>query len=133
MAVIVAGCNPFESSFIKTCEAALKDTLLAPSTYRRVVATESRSPIPLALYLAQENKSEAVKKFLRQQNTTATRFVVVFEYDAANAYGTPLRLSAECSYDTTGDDPSSAHEFTVRINGKTKNDRMADAIRRLNQ
>lgn len=58
------------------------------------------------------------------------RSVAVFEFDAANVYGTPIRGLAECAYDTLDGDPKLASAFTVKVNGKTTTDRLLEAVER---
>ncbi len=112
------------------CEAALKDTLLAPSTYHRIGVTETTEVLSLDAYFRLEDEGESVEAFIRQTHDHAVRSVALFEYEAANAYGTPLRLFAKCTYDSLDGDASGAHQLTVRIDGKTSTERLKDAIER---
>lgn len=125
----VAGCDLFESRFISACEAALKDTLRAPSAYRRIDVTETSENISIDEFLAGED--DAVGDFYRRSYDHAVRLMAIFEFDAANAHGTPLRLFAKCTYDTVDGDDKYAGDYTVRIDGKTKSDRIREAIDRL--
>lgn len=132
LAVAVGGgaavlLDPLTSRMVKACEAALKDTLLAPATYRRVSASESTDPISLEEYAAARGET-AVAEFDRQRYDHAFRSTVRLDYDAANAFGTPLRLSSLCTYDTLDGDASRAHERLVRIDGKTRTDRLIEAV-----
>jgi hypothetical protein len=126
----IAACNPFESRHVKACEAALKDTLRSPSTYQQIRVTERTETIPIEKYLADE-KNEAVRQVYLRQYKQAVRSLVYFEFDAANAYGTPIRGFSEYSYDTIDGDISRVSELMVKIDGKTKTDRLVDAVRQL--
>jgi hypothetical protein len=130
-AAALAGCWSSDSKFVQSCEELLKETLRSPSTYRRVGVVERREPIPLEDYLAAQKDSEAVKRLYRQQGTQPVRILAAIEYDAANAYGTPVRGAAVCHYDSTDGDASRIPTDLVRINGKTRTDMLVDRARQL--
>jgi hypothetical protein len=51
-------------------------------------------------------------------------------YDAANAFGTPLRLTSECTYDAIrADGLKNVNEHTVRVDSKTYIDYLGDSVR----
>ncbi|HEX8573999.1 MAG TPA: hypothetical protein VF759_14740, partial [Allosphingosinicella sp.] len=73
--IILCGCNPVQSQAVQACEVFIKERLRSPSTYKRISGD--------ALGPAFENDGRRVK-------------MVTIEYDAANAYGTPIRGSQQC-------------------------------------
>lgn len=73
----------------RLCEAGLKSLLKAPSTYKRITLYDGYRP----------------KK----------RTKIMIHYDAANAYGTPIRGIIECEYSGYDSNP---FLHVVRLNGK---------------
>jgi hypothetical protein len=74
----LSGCDALEDKSIKACESFIKARLRSPSTYKRIDATAYGVVI----------KSEG--KNLK---------TVTVDYDAANAYGTPIRGDQMCSFE----------------------------------
>lgn len=109
-----------EFPFVAACEEAVKERLVAPSTYRRIKLTEARERITFDELLAGE-ASENVKKLMRRAATREpVRMVALFEYDATNAHGVPIRLKSRCTYETASDpdfDVETARGL-VKIDGK---------------
>jgi hypothetical protein len=129
IALSAGACNPFESGFVKACEAALQETLLAPATYKRVSTFETSEPLSLEDFTRDLGGSEAAY-YRRQGHDHAVRSELLITYDAANAFGTPIRGQSLCSYDTIDGDASRADSLFVRIDGKTHTDRLVEAIRK---
>lgn len=77
----IAACSG-QAEEIRDCEASLLRDLRSPSTYKRIKAETTRLT----------NKVGAEYQ------------MVEIEYDAANAYGTPIRDTALCAYPVTGTD-----------------------------
>jgi hypothetical protein len=76
--VTVAGCNPAQNAAVGACETFIKERLRSPSTYKQINADYSGAPF----------KSEG--RDVR---------MVIIEYDAANAFGTPIRGSQQCVFE----------------------------------
>lgn len=72
---MLPGCSLFGDTVISRCDDHIKSTLRSPSTYKRISVSTGLSPI--------SSPKEA------WVNTT---------YDAANAYGTPIRETASCYF-----------------------------------
>jgi hypothetical protein len=92
---ILSGCNSAQNKAVNACETFIKDRLRSPSTYKRI-NVDGLGP-------AFENEGHSVK-------------MVTIEYDAANAYGTPIRGSQQCTFevDKSGNfksDPQHAAEM----------------------
>lgn len=100
--VLSANCKAAGFPFVSACEAALKERLVAPSTYRRIKVTEGREQITFDELLA--GFGENAKKLMRVSATREpVRMVAIFEYDAMSANGVALRLKTRCTYETASD------------------------------
>ncbi|MEE9433139.1 MAG: hypothetical protein V3V15_02730 [Sphingorhabdus sp.] len=82
LTLLLVGCNPAENSAVGACELFIKERLRSPSTYERVSVDFSG--------VSFESQGQNVK-------------MVSIEYDAANAYGTPIRGRQQCTFEV-GDD-----------------------------
>lgn len=130
---------------LAACEAAIKDRLKAPSTYRRaekpIFTVEEVTPEEAMPTIPEEAESEslreareAMRSLYRQ--TGAFRHTAVIKYDSANSFGTPLRGLDLCeSYTTSKDTPGQkdVRPGSVLINGKTTTDWAIEGIRSLSQ
>lgn len=83
--VALSGCDKPE---IKQCEEYIIAKLRSPSTYKRVEASGLRSP---------GEKPE--------------RYMVQIKYDAANAYGTPIREVQFCAFNLKGLGPDTSRYY----------------------
>ena len=107
------------STFAASCEEAAKLRLRSPSTYRRVSSNElTPENITAEQFLSSHSNSQHARDALAQKNAAPVRLRAFISYDAANAYGTPVRDTVECTYDAAGlaDIPG---PYTVRLNGST--------------
>lgn len=73
MAGVLSACSAMEAPAITDCEDRIKRDLRSPSTYKRIKADTTD---------------------MRDER----QIWVSVEYDAANAYGTPIRDSRICKY-----------------------------------
>lgn len=124
------GCDP-ASPLIAACEAALKERLVAPATYRRIRVTKAPDElVPAEEYFEKSGDSPAVVAALRASGQQPMRRRAIIEYDAENRIGVPLRGIVECSYDALGkEELDRVTASSVRVNGKTITDYMIDAIK----
>jgi hypothetical protein len=122
------GYFPWDSPFVRSCEASLKNTLLAPATFRRLNLTEGKEALTFdQYYRANPSDSLQVQQFQRSMaKHLPARFIAIIEYDESNAFGTPIRGLSKCTYDDVAGDAYSATEHTVRIDGKTIGERLLD-------
>jgi hypothetical protein len=118
----------FERPLIRACEDGIRETLVAPRTYRRVwVGDVKEEEISLDAYWAVEGKpSPAVEEFERREHEHATRWTVSLEWEASNRMGVPLRSGSKCSYAAIGDSERHADAFGVVIDGKSWAQRLVD-------
>ncbi|MBB5754633.1 hypothetical protein [Prosthecomicrobium pneumaticum] len=133
---VLAGCNPFEPKMIGFCESVLKERLRSPSTYRRIAATKRAEPLTTDEWLARRAKSnpkqratdEIVARVRQSAGASPALIKVTLEYDAANAFGTPLRGFALCEYlSDDGKDPTGA--WAVTVDGETDTDFLIRQLR----
>jgi hypothetical protein len=78
ISLATAACNPAQQQAVQACEVFIKERLRSPSTYQQVKVD--------ALGPAFESDGRRVK-------------MLTIEYDAANAYGTPIRGTQQCVFD----------------------------------
>ncbi|MCH4560325.1 hypothetical protein [Mesorhizobium jarvisii] len=134
--VLKSDFNPFESSMTKSCENVLKKRLRSPAGYKRIGITESQSPLSLEDYLkanyvkdddgrtifTQLYNSESAKK------DPPTMFTLFIEYDAPNAYGTPIRSTSMCQYASISSSKSNASDFAVVVDNFTQTQWLVDQV-----
>ena len=77
-AMLLAGCNKAENDAVRACETFIKERLRSPSTYKKI-SDDGVGP-------AFKHDGRNIK-------------MVLIEYDAANAYGTPIRGSQQCVFE----------------------------------
>lgn len=129
-ALLLSNCNYSDSKMVKACETALKERLLAPSSYKRIEIDERKLTTNHELYEArlikrsqrdpsftEENIKDHLDRFDKGLSNPIV-FAVFIEYDSANIYGTPMRYHAACGYLDDSGDSTQATEYTVEINGK---------------
>ena len=114
-----AACNPFgpkpEEKIARACENVLKERLKAPTTYKRLKATNvTKSVATLEQYLgwytpemvAREKKALKRNVHMREINESQIElfnvgkrliYEIYIEYTASNSYGTPIRNAARCN------------------------------------
>lgn len=120
---LLSGCNPFEQPLISACEESLKERLKAPSTYRRISATEDEKNLTRAEYNQHlSGQSPSVRdislKWFDEGKDKPMRFIAFIEYDAQNAFGVPIRDVTKCEYISSSGNKKDAKSYTVTINGK---------------
>jgi len=75
LALPIVACGPASQPEVQDCEASLLSGLKAPSTYKAIKKSSVGKPVD-----------------------KPTTFLASIEYDAANAYGTPIRSTYSCIY-----------------------------------
>lgn len=74
----LTGCSPNKDAAINACEMFIKERLKSPSTYKQIGVNYSGVTF--------KNQGREVR-------------MVSIEYDAANAYGTPIRDDQQCLFE----------------------------------
>lgn len=78
---VLAGCSSLESAEVQQCERFITAKLRSPSTYKRIDKQVT--------HINPNNPSDL---------NNLTEVWVSIEYDAANAYGTPIRDRYTCKF-----------------------------------
>lgn len=81
--MLLAGCDVLQYKGLAQCEAAIKDQLRSPSTYKRI-----------------DVRDQLVVE--RGQGLKVRRFEI--DYDADNAFGAPIRADAVCEFEAKSGD-----------------------------
>lgn len=124
MCLLLGACSPGSSPFLRDCEKAIGERLLAPSTYKRVSAVETEEVLTLDGWRAVADPKIAMPEAAVKSNIDAGKppkgLMARIEYDAANGYGVPIRKTAICTFvaDTDGG-YNERWAWAVEINGKT--------------
>jgi hypothetical protein len=114
------GYYPFTSPLLAACEEAMKERLKAPSTYRRISVSETKEPLSFEQYYAARPESDAVKTVLiRGATEKPVKRTILIEYDAANAFGTPLRSRSLCTFEASDSREVPLGKDFVTIDGKS--------------
>jgi hypothetical protein len=133
-----------EGAFQTACEDSMKKRLRSPSTYRRIEFKVSKKILSLESYhkIASERISvsspdstrfdvqrikriESAMKAGTEQPYLLSGFI---EYDAANAYGTPIRSTVLCEWFAHSKNDE-MWDIEVRIDGKTYFDYLEQSIK----
>ncbi|WP_156939494.1 MULTISPECIES: hypothetical protein [unclassified Mesorhizobium] len=135
----------------RVCEQVLVDRLRAPSTYKRIGIDHYSDPVPLEEFQKIKedeiaNSSDANwQDFQRRMlkigidgiTSGSQRAPIMFKkyirYDAANAYGTPIRDLSECTLLSEKGSESEATLFNVRVDGTTRQEYLIKLIKESNQ
>lgn len=78
IAIFLGGCITSEDSAVRACETFIKERLRSPSTYKKV-SDDGLGP-----------SFKIDGRYVK---------MIVIEYDAANAYGTPMRGNQQCLFE----------------------------------
>lgn len=113
------------------CETVIKERLRAPSTYKRISVDVDKDPLTRSEYvelLRSEDTGPGLTSALLEQQAAGkhnpTRYTLWISYDAANAYGTPIRSKSRCAYVShTGDWPRQG-AYLLEVDGLTSLDWM---------
>lgn len=124
--------------FATACEGTLKERLRSPKTYSRVLVEHfplAEQTLDQFLSLDSEEERQRYMRLVRTNSSVQKshdlmvdyfdkvhpkRLRALITYDAANAYGTPIRGFAECTTSIQTDLDFSAETFGgVSVNGQT--------------
>jgi hypothetical protein len=134
---IITGCNRENSKFLDLCEAAIKSQLRSPSGYKRIDWKFEKTLLSPDQYLGKlEKQGKAVGNELTKFEIDALRngrynpaaFSGVVEYDAPNAFGTPIRGNSTCDYLSLSGNLDHLGEVNIKVNGKSMTDRVGDMV-----
>lgn len=128
----LAGCSMFDSPMLKSCEEILKVRLRSPSTYQRIeVISHTKTGLTVEEWVAEHGtrKSQGVQqsdidygKIIAHLGESFTLNQLLISYDAANAFGTPVRTTALCTFPSVDGDDSGASTYNVQVDGLSASD-----------
>lgn len=121
---------------VSACEEAIQKRLKAPSAYKRINLRASERKLTedeYKKYLDGQHESDAVKSIsiraFHEGDNTPKEFSYQIEYDAPNAFGTPIRSLSECTYISANGTKPDSYLF-VSIDGQTTTDWLIDMARK---
>lgn len=124
-----------ESKLLSICDDMITERLLAPTTYKRISASPLKSAkadfnqfmgwdvpekkqrdIEARVDPAVMKAQDSIKR--QYSGVDWLRYSSWIEYDAANAYGTPIRSVSECVLIARSDEPLSISSLSdIRVDG----------------
>lgn len=111
-----------EAQLLAACDKAISARLKSPSSYRRIDALPYR-PSHLSPEAAAGDGADPREVAVYARMGGAWRHRIMIEYDAANAYGTPMRAAATCDYLGFSEaPPDKVTDTLIRIDGQTDSD-----------
>jgi hypothetical protein len=135
----LGGCSIGGDPLLVACEEVLKDRLRAPATYNRIESRERTEELEDYVWVAWQKAEGSLKEIFEARAAEAVgegkplqRITVHIVYDAANAFGTPIRGRADCTYLTVDDDRSGLATTSagVRVDGLSHIEWLVDQLDR---
>ena len=117
----VRGYPPFASQFVQTCEKAIKERLVVPSSYQRIAVDESRRTITFNEFFTDPLRatSEPTKKAMVQVARVApVQYVARIEYETQDSLGAPLRRTSTCTFNSREGDDAPSRTYWVVLDGE---------------
>lgn len=123
---------------VRACEGQLKNCLRSPSTYQRVGVTNFRDGSVMTAddLAAYPDFSDRNPEFLEvlASDGSYLHYQYAISYDAANAYGAPIRGMVRCDYAGLSHVPiqeGALLDVSVRVDGQNSSDRTKELLRRI--
>ena len=117
----VRGYPPFTSQSVQTCEKAIKERLVAPSTYQRIGVDESRRTITFAEFFADPLRAvpESTRKFMVEvARVPPVQYVALIDYQAQDSIGAIIRERATCTFYSLDGSDAPTRTYWVKIDGE---------------
>jgi hypothetical protein len=118
----VRGYPPFTSQFVQTCDRAIKERLMVPSTYERIDAEESRKTITFDEFFMDPLRgavSETTRKAMVQvAQVPPVQYVALIDYQARDPVGAIIRERATCTFNSLDGTDTPARTYWVQIDGE---------------
>ncbi len=106
VAVMLGGCEKVDIKLLRLCEEKLKETLLAPSGYKKIRSnyTVHQNPevVAISMLLGRVGFTAEEQEDIKNKKRIPAIIEFIIEYDSPNQYGTPIRGKWECDYLTVG-------------------------------
>jgi hypothetical protein len=117
----VRGYPPFTSHFVQTCENAIKDRLVGPSTYQRIGVDGSSRTISFDEFFTDPLRavSEATRKAMVQvARVPPVQYVALIDYQAQDSIGAIIRERATCTFNSLEGSDAPTRTYWVKIDGE---------------
>ncbi|WP_315758348.1 MULTISPECIES: hypothetical protein [unclassified Bradyrhizobium] len=115
------GYPPFTSRFVQTCDRAIKERLVVPSTYERISVDESRKTITFDEFFEDPIRpaSEAARKAMVQvARASPVQYVALIDYQAQDPIGAIIRERATCTFNSLDGSDMPERTGWVQIDGE---------------
>jgi hypothetical protein len=117
----VRGYSPFTSQFGQTCERAIKERLVVPSTYQRIAVDESRRTMTFDEFFTDPLRavSEGTRKAMVQHaRVPPVQYVALIDYQAQDSIGAIIRERATCTFNSLDGSDAPFRTYWVIIDGE---------------
>ena len=117
----VRGYPPFTSQFVQTCEKAIKERLVVPSTFRRIDVDESKRTITYDEFFTDPLRavSEASRKAMVQvARVPPAQFIALIDYQAQDSIGAIIREKTTCTFNSLEGNDVPFRTYWVMIDGE---------------
>ncbi|WP_316193753.1 hypothetical protein [Bradyrhizobium sp. SZCCHNRI1029] len=115
------GYAPFTAQFVQTCDRAIKERLVDPSTYERISVDESRKTITFDEFFKDPIRrvSEAAKKAIAQvERASPVQYIALIDYQAQDRIGAIIRESATCTFNSLDGSDMPERTGFVQVDGE---------------
>ncbi|MGX0967834.1 hypothetical protein AB7M63_008283 [Bradyrhizobium japonicum] len=117
----VRGYALFTSQFVQTCENAIKERLVVPSSYQRIGVDDSRRTITWDEFFAEPERSvpESTRKAMIQAaRGRPIQYVAFIDYRAQGAIGAIIGERASCTFNSLDGSDAPTRTYWVKIGGE---------------
>jgi hypothetical protein len=117
----VRGDRPFTSQFVQTCDRAIKERLVVPSTYERIGVGEFRKTITFDEFFTDPLRaaSEVTRQAMVQgARVPPVQLVALIDYQAKDSVGAIIRERAACTFNSFDGRDMPARTYWVQIDGE---------------
>jgi hypothetical protein len=117
----IHGDPPFTSQFVKTCEIAVQDRLVDPSSYQRIDVEESRKTISWDEFFAEPARAvseDAQKAMIRIARRPPVQYLAVIDYRGQDPAGALTQERATCTFNSLQGDDAPTSTSWVKIDGE---------------
>jgi hypothetical protein len=112
---------PFPSQFVRTCETAIKQRLVVPSTYQRIGLDGSRRTITFDEFFTDPARAvpeSTQKAMIKVARVPPVQYVALIDYQAQDTIGAIIRERATCTFNSLQGDDAPTRAYWVNIDGE---------------
>ena len=117
----IRGHPPLTPQFVQTCEKAIEERLVVPSTYQRIGVDESRRTITFAEFFADPFRAvpESTRNAMVQRaRVLPVQYVALIEYQAQDSIGAIIRERATCTFNSLEGTDAPTRTLWVKIDSE---------------